>query len=115
MTHCILAKRCAFFAVREEGKEIREYLTGVYCAGNFGDCARYRAALDMGQELVPDDIFPNEDDFVSLFAWSVNRGERLVSKSCRSRCPDRRPISGPEKPATPSGHLPAARQTRSQH
>ena len=115
MTHCILAKRCAFFAVREEGKEIREYLTGVYCAGNFGDCARYRAALDMGQELVPDDIFPNEDDFVSLFAWSINRGENQINKNRRSRYPDKLPVSGSEKSAAPCGHHPAIRQTRSQH
>jgi len=114
MTHCILAKRCAFFAVREEGKEIREYLTEVYCASDFGNCARYRAALDMGQELVPDDMFPNEDDFVSLFAWSVNQGKNPVSKSCRPHSPGRLPVSGPEKTAAPCGHLPATRQTRSQ-
>ncbi|OGQ86229.1 MAG: hypothetical protein A2512_07600 [Deltaproteobacteria bacterium RIFOXYD12_FULL_56_24] len=73
MRHCNLAKQCAFFAVRDEGKEMHDYLTGRYCTGNFSDCARYQAALDMGQELVPDDMFPNEEAFVSLFAWSANR------------------------------------------
>lgn len=73
MSHCHLAKQCAFFSVRDEGKEMHDYLTGHYCAGDFSDCARYRATLDMGQELVPDDMFPNEAAFVSLFAWSANR------------------------------------------
>lgn len=110
-THCILAKQCAFFAVRDEGREIREYLTGVYCAGNFGDCARYKAALNMGQELVPDDIFPNEDDFVSLFAWAMNRGGNPVNKSRR---PGKPTVSAPEKTGASSGHPLATRQTRSQ-
>jgi len=115
MTHCSLAKQCAFFAIRDEGTEIREYLTGLYCAGNFSDCARYRAALKLNMgKLVPDDIFPNEDDFVSLFAWSVNRGERLVSKCGRTRHPGRLPVSAPEKIGAPCGHLPATRQIRSQ-
>ncbi len=70
MIHCNLAKQCVFFSGRDEGEEMRAYLTGLYCAGKFNDCARYRALLDLGQELVPDDMFPNEDDFVSLFAWS---------------------------------------------
>lgn len=74
MPHCDLAKQCAFFTVRDEGAEMREYLTQLYCAGNFSDCARYRAAMEMGQ-LVRDDIFPNEDAFLSLFAWSVNSGK----------------------------------------
>lgn len=87
MTHCNLAKQCVFFAVRDEGKEMREYFTGLYCAGNFSDCARYRAALNVGQELVPDDMFPNEDDFLSLFAWSVNRRESPASKPGRTRYP----------------------------
>lgn len=67
MIRCNLAKECGFFTLRDEGREMREYFTGVYCAGNFSDCARYRAALDLGRERVPDDIFPNEDDFRSLF------------------------------------------------
>lgn len=115
MPHCDLAKQCVFFTVRDEGVEMREYLAGVYCTENFGDCARYRAALEMGQELVPDDIFPNENDFVSLFAWSANRGESPARKSCRSRHPEKRAVSRLEKPAAPSSHLPATRQTRSQH
>lgn len=65
---CNFIKQCGFFAVRDEGKEIREYLAGLYCAGDFSACARYRAALKTGQELVPDDMLPNEDDFLSLFA-----------------------------------------------
>ena len=114
MTHCNLAKQCIFFTVRDEGKEMHEYLTGLYCVGNFSDCARYRAALDVGQELVPEDIFPNEDDFRSLFAWSVNPREIPVSNRCHSRSPGRLPVSAPEKSAASSGHLPATRQTRSQ-
>ena len=73
MIHCRLAKQCVFFTGRDEGVEMRNYLTGLYCAGNFNDCARYRTMLKMGQELVPDDLFPNEEAFLSLFAWSVNR------------------------------------------
>ena len=114
MTHCNLKKQCVFFAMRDEGKEMHEYLTGLYCTGNFGDCARYRAALAMGQKLVPDDIFPNEDDFVSLFAWSANQRESQTSKCCRTPRPDRLPVSEPEKAATSSCHLPAPRQTRNQ-
>jgi len=107
MNHCNLAEDCFFFAVRE-------YLTGLYCTGNFSDCARYRAALSMGQELVPDDIFPNEDDFLSLFAWSMQQPGNPISRRCRQRGPGRRPIPGSEKTAASSGRLPAIRQTRSQ-
>jgi hypothetical protein len=108
---CNLIKQCIFFAVRDEGKEMDEYLTGLYCAGDFNACARYRTALDMGQELVPDDMFPNENDFLSLFAWSVNPRESRVSKPCR---PGRQPVSAPRKTAASSDHLPPTRQTRSQ-
>ena len=114
MPHCDLAKQCAFFTVRDEGAEMREYLTQLYCAGNFSDCARYRAAMEMGQ-LVRDDIFPNEDAFLSLFAWSVNSGESPVSKRCRSHSLGRPSFSVPKKTEEPSGLLPATRQTRSQH
>ena len=110
MTHCNLARNCVFFVLHDKEKEMHEYFTNLYCAGNFGDCARYRATLDIGQELVPDDIFPNEDDFLSLFAWSVNRRVNPLS----NRCPDRRQVSPPEKSAATSGHLPPARQTHSQ-
>ncbi len=114
MPHCYLAKQCVFFAARDEGKEMREYFTGLYCAGNFSDCARYRAAQDMGQELVPDDIFPNENDFLSLFAWALAQRPMTISKAYRNLYHDRRPVSRPEKTAASSGHLPASRQTRSQ-
>jgi len=114
MTHCILAKQCDFFAVRDEGKEMREYFTGLYCAGNFNDCARYRAALEIGQDLVPDDIFPNEDAFRSLFAWSVTRRKTPAVKPCRSHFPGGLPICAPEKIPASSDHLPATRQTRRQ-
>lgn len=112
MSQCNLAKQCFFFAVRDEGQEMHEYLTGLYCAGNFTDCARYRAALEMGQELVPDDIFPNEDDFVSLFAWAWNLRGNPASKPCP---PDRWSISAQEKAAASSSHLSPSRQTRRQH
>ncbi|MFA7382499.1 MAG: hypothetical protein WC001_03540 [Desulfurivibrionaceae bacterium] len=80
MNRCRLAKQCAFFSVRDEGKEMHDYLTGRYCTGNFCDCARYQATLDMGQELVPDDMFPNEEAFISLFAWSATlRGSHPAS------------------------------------
>lgn len=115
MIHCKLAQQCVFLAGRDEGEEMRAYLTGLYCAGNFSDCARYRAALDMGQELVPDDIFPNEDDFVSLFTWAVNLRETQDRKAGRPRSPGRLPVPGAEKNAASSGHLPALRQTRSRH
>lgn len=114
MNHCHLAENCFFFAVREEGREMREYLTGLYCTGNFSDCARYRAAMDMGQRPVPDDIFPNEDVFVSLFAWAFNQRQIPVSKQRRTRCPGRLPVSAPEKTAASSGHLPPTRQTHNQ-
>lgn len=114
MSHCNLSKKCVFFTVHEEEREMREYFTGLYCSGNFGDCARYRAALSLGQELVPDDIFPNEDDFLSLFAWSMQQPSNPVSTRCRQRSPGRRPIPGPKKTAASSGRLPAIRQTRSQ-
>ena len=78
MIQCNLAKQCVFFAVRDEGKEMREYLAGLYCSGNFRECARYRAALDMGQDLVPDEMFPNEDAFLSLFAWSVSQRQSPI-------------------------------------
>ena len=114
MIQCDLTEQCVFFAVRDEGKEMREYLAGLYCAGNFSACARYRAALDMGQDLVPDDMFPNENDFLSLFAWSANKRQGPVNKRCRTRCPGKSPVSSPEKIAAPCGPLPPARQTRSQ-
>lgn len=114
MAHCRLAKQCAFFVVREEGKEMREYFTGLYCYGKFRDCARYRAALKMGQKKVPDDMFPNEDAFLSLFAWPGNRQKTLVNKRSRSGHPDTQPVSPPEKNAAASGRLPPTRQTRSQ-
>lgn len=114
MVRCNFAKQCVFFAVRDEGKEIEEYLAGLYCAGNFSACARYRAALDMGHELVPDDMFPNENDFLSLFAWSVNQRQSPLNKRCRTRGPGTLPVSSPEKTAASSGPLPPARQTRSQ-
>lgn len=113
MAHCHLAKQCAFFVVREEGREMREYFTGLYCCGNFRDCARYRAALDVGQEMVPDDMFPNEDDFLSLFAWPGNRQKTQVNKRSRTGYPDRQHVSPSEKSAAASGHLPPTRQTRS--
>lgn len=95
MIHCILAKQCNFFAVRDVGKEMREYFTGLYCAGNFSDCARYRATLDLRQGLVPDEIFPNEDAFVSLFARPVNRRETLADRTCRARFPGGLPVLRP--------------------
>lgn len=110
MTRCNLAKQCDFFAVRDEGAEMREYLTGLYCAGNFRDCARYRAALDMG-ELAPTDIFPNEDAFLSLFAWAVSPE---INTRYRIQHSGKPPVSPPEKTGAPCGHLPATRQTRSQ-
>ena len=114
MTRCNLAKQCVFFTVRDEGKEMQEYFTGLYCAGNFNDCARYRAALNMGQQMVPDDIFPNEDDFRSLFTRPASQQKIAISKTCRNRGPGKRPVSRPEKTAASSCHLPATRQTRSQ-
>jgi len=78
MNQCNLAKQCIFFTVRDEGKEIREYLAELYCLGNFHECARYRAALDTGQDLVPDEMFPNEDAFLSLFAWSASQRQSPI-------------------------------------
>lgn len=111
MSQCNLAKQCVFFAGGDEGQEMQEYLTGLYCAGNFSDCARYRAALEMGQELVPDDIFPNEEDFVSLFSWAGNPRGNPYKKPCH---PGRWPVSAPKKAAASSSHLPSSRQTRRQ-
>jgi len=111
MTHCNFIKECVFFAIRDEGKEMREYLAGLYCAGDFNACARYRIALDMGQELVPDDLFPNENDFLSLFSWSINS----INKRCGTAHPDWQPVSAPKKTAASYDHLPPTRQTRSQH
>ena len=115
MAHCHLAKQCIFFVVREEGREMREYFTGIYCYGKFRDCARYRAALKMGRKKVPDDMFPNEDAFLSLFAWPGDRQKPLFNKRSRSGYPDTQHASPPEKSATASGRLPATRQTRSRH
>ena len=114
MSHCNFIKQCVFFAVRDEEKEIREYLTGLYCAGDFEACARYRTALNMGQELVPDDLFPNENDFLSLFAWSVGQQENSINKPCGTGSPGWQRISTPKKSAASSDHLPPTRQTRSQ-
>jgi len=114
MTHCNLTEQCIFFIGRDEDKEIREYFNGLYCAGNFSECARYRAALGMGQELVPEDIFPNEDDFVSLFFWALNLREGQTGKPCRPRCPDRQPVATTKKAPESSDHLPPTRPTRSQ-
>lgn len=75
MSNCHLAKQCTFFARREEGGEMREYFTAFYCAENFSECARYKTALDLGMELVQDDIFPNENNFLSLFAWALTQRE----------------------------------------
>jgi|GEM_PF-1305447 len=114
MKQCHLAKQCVFFAVRDEGKEMHEYFTGLYCFGNFNECARYKVALAMGQDLVPDDIFPNEDAFLSVFAWATNQEGIPISKPCRPcRSGRRLPVSTPEKTAASSGHLPTTRQTRS--
>lgn len=111
MTHCNFIKECIFFAMRDEGKEMREYLAGLYCAGDFNACARYKTALDVGQELVPDDLFPNENDFLSLFSWSKNS----VNKRCGTAHPGWQPASAPKKTAASYDHLPPTRQTRSQH
>jgi len=100
MIHCNLAKQCFFFAERDEGKEMREYLTGLYCAGNFKACARYRAMLAMGRDLVPNDIFPNEDSFRSLFAWSSERLEPPAGKTCRTGSLGWLPDSAPENIAS---------------
>jgi len=115
MTHCNFIKECVFFAMRDEGKEMRNYLAELYCAGDFDACARYRAARDMGQELVPDDLFPNENDFLSLFAWSVGQRGNSVNKRCGTAHPDWQPVSAPKKTAASYDHLPPTRQTRSQH
>lgn len=115
MIQCNFIKQCVFFAVRDEGKEMHEYLAGLYCTGDFKACARYRTALDTGRELVPDDIFPNEDDFLSLFAWAVGQRESPISKRCGTGYPGRLSIPTPEKTVASSDRLPATRQTRSQH
>lgn len=115
MIYCTLWEKCVFFAVREEREEMYEYFTKIYCTGDFHDCARYRAALDMGQELVPDEIFPNEEAFHSLFSWAGKRYPTRASRRCHPLSPEKRQVPGPEKTATSSGHFPATRQTRSQH
>ncbi|MFH1021513.1 MAG: hypothetical protein V1782_13030 [Pseudomonadota bacterium] len=109
---CNFIQQCTFFAVRDEGKEMREYLTGFYCAGNFHACARHKATLEMGQELVPDDMFPNENDFLSLFAWSAQQRKIPAGKTCRTRGSSRQPVSTPKKTSASSGHPPSTRHTR---
>lgn len=115
MAHCLFAKQCVFFVVREEEREMREYFTGIYCYGKFKDCARYRTALNVGQEMVPDDMFPNEDDFLSLFARPGSRQKNLFNQRSRTGCPDRPHVSPPKKPGAASSRLPPARQTRNRH
>lgn len=97
--------------MHDEGKEMLEYLADRYCAGDFNACARYKTALDVGQELVPDDLFPNENDFLSLFSWSINS----VNKRCGTAHPDWQPISAPKKTVASYDHLPPTHQTRSRH
>lgn len=81
MIRCSMEKKCDFLTAHDHSDELRDYFTGLYCAGNFNDCARYRAAARMGsEELVPDEIFPNEDDFRSLFSWaSIKAGNQFIS------------------------------------
>lgn len=73
MIRCNMAKECRFFAVHDNEAELRDYFTGLYCAGDFGNCARYKAAAELGKEMVSDEIFPNEEAFRSLFSWAVLR------------------------------------------
>lgn len=85
MINCNLAKDCRFPEIEGPDDELRAYLTSLYCAGNFRNCARYRAAARDGNP-VADEILPNEDDFRSLFSWALSRSSGEPCSSTQNLC-----------------------------
>jgi len=65
MKHCELLEGCSFLNGLEE--ELSVFFQTLYCLEDFSGCARYEASLYLGRGKVPEHIFPNEKDFISLF------------------------------------------------
>lgn len=73
MKGCELAGQCSFFQNLAQQEDLADYFLSLFCEGNFTTCARYEAALDTAGTPVPEWIFPNEKDFLSLFATTIAR------------------------------------------
>ncbi|MGV1097932.1 hypothetical protein ACUUL3_00785 [Thiovibrio sp. JS02] len=68
MQRCEHLAGCFFLdSLVEEDSELASFFRTLYCLADFSRCARYEAAMDLGREQVPADIFPNEKELVSLF------------------------------------------------
>lgn len=68
MARCNYIKDCNFFNDRLDSiPALAALMKENYCRGNYLDCARYAFAEANGCSNVPDYVFPNEKDFMSLF------------------------------------------------
>ena len=63
MTDCPRLIRCTFFNEQmDRMPSLTNLLKKQYCQGEFTTCARYIVLENLGQEKVPDDLFPNHED-----------------------------------------------------
>lgn len=68
---------CRFFNQKlERGPVAIDAFRSVYCMGDFNACARYRVAMEVGRENVPDNLYPNNSF----------RAQRIVALEKRVTC-----------------------------
>ena len=70
MTECICTVHCQFFNDKmADMPEMAVLLKKRYCIEDNSECARYAVFEKLGEDAVPDDLFPNE----------TYRAERLLA------------------------------------
>jgi hypothetical protein len=74
MSECRIAKTCPFYnnQANKQAKSLSEWLRYQYCRGNYAMCARHTLHEAMGQDLVPADLYPNEQLRAQQILWRAN-------------------------------------------
>lgn len=61
MAHCELIEICPFFLAKLKNMPTAaDSLKKIYCRWNYAKCARYKVAITLGREKVPEDLFPGD-------------------------------------------------------
>lgn len=60
---CVKLSKCPFFHDKMANMpSMADLMKQNYCQGDWSRCARYRIFNDLGNEYIPADLFPNEQD-----------------------------------------------------
>jgi hypothetical protein len=82
MTACPFVSECIFYAQQANLPDLVAQSFQIrFCKGCSTKCARWKIACEHGMSMVPEDLFPNENERVSIIVKMIETNQRY---SCAS-------------------------------